>query len=228
MASVTLATLRTRAKTRADMTNSSFLADSEWNSFINSSLDDLYDLLIQKFGDDYYLSESALTTIAGTQNYALPADFYKLVEVDLTVNGFTQPLKRWEFKERGGIQQLVATGSTVPRYRLVGSNLRLYPVPVAVQTGTIYYVPVRTQLVADGDPISFPGGWEDYAVLDAAIKALNKEESDVSALVQERNQMIARIEAAASNRDTGNPARVIDLDRPVTGYGYWLPEDEAW
>lgn len=53
-------------------------------------------------------------------------------------------------------------------------------------------------------------GWEEYIIIDAAMKAMGKEESDVSLLAQQKLAMIKRLQDMANNRDAGNPATVAD------------------
>ena len=48
-------------------------------------------------------------------------------------------------------------------------------------------------------------------IVDAAIKALIKEESDTSALERDKAAITARIESAAENRDAAKPQRVADV-----------------
>lgn len=213
MASVSLTQLIASARTRADMVGSLFVSDAEFTVFLNKSLDELYDLVLQKFGDDYYVASSAIATVAGTSTYALPSDFYKLLGVELTLSGEVRDLKKFEFKERNAYRNAVGSGAELPRYRLEGSNLRLYPAPASVMAGTLWYVPQRVALATGADAVNFPGGWEEYAVIDAAIKALVKEESDISALQLAKTEMLRRIESASENRDAGEPERVTDVQR---------------
>jgi hypothetical protein len=96
------------------------------------------------------------------------------------------------------------------RYRLNGNNLWLTPIPTAGQLMQLWYVPSMTQLAADNDTLSTPSGWDEYVIIDAAIKCLQKEESDTSVLMNQKMAIIQRIEAAAENRDAGNPQTVCD------------------
>jgi len=74
-------------------------------------------------------------------------------------------------------------------------------------TGTITPPVVEEpNTVADG--IS---GWLEYVVTDAAIKMLQKEESDTSVLQFQKAALIKRIESAAENRDAGSPATIADV-----------------
>lgn len=53
-------------------------------------------------------------------------------------------------------------------------------------------------------------GWEEYVVIGAAIKAMAKEESDVSVLMARKNAMLVRINDMAEARDAGEPMCVSD------------------
>lgn len=213
MSTVTLATLRARVRERADLVGSNFVTDlaTSLDAFINASLDELYDVLVSKFSNPYFVSSSVLTTVAASSSYALPTDFYKLLGVELPCASDMVDLLEFNFKDRNKLRNGVSTGD-LPRYRLEGSNLRLYPAPNAVLVGAIWYVPTRAPLVSSSDACTFPMGWEEYAVIDAAIKCLNKEESDPQALMLEKASMLQRIEAAAENRNPAEPEHAVDVD----------------
>lgn len=221
MAAVTLTTLRARTREHADAVNTQFVTDAanSVDAFINAGLDELYDLLVEKFGNDYFVSSAAFTTVVGVSTVALAADFYKLLGVDLTVGTDVVDLRRFEFKERNSYRSAtLQSGSDVPRYRVEGSNLRLYPAPTGAWAGVIWYVPTRTLLVNANDSCNFPNGWEEFAVLCAAEKILLKEESDISGIDALKQAQLQRISAAAENRDAGEPARVTDTQRPYVGF----------
>ena len=54
-------------------------------------------------------------------------------------------------------------------------------------------------------------GWEEYVVIDVAMKMMAKEESDTSVLERRKAAIIRRLEAEAANRDMGMPAHVVDV-----------------
>ena len=86
------------------------------------------------------------------------------------------------------------------------------PVPMAGQTLRLWYVPTLTALSADGNvTVDILNGWEEYIVIDAAMKALAKEESDVSVFAMRKQAIADRIDAEAENRDAGMPARINDV-----------------
>lgn len=233
---MTLAQVRLASQQRSDMVNSDFISTAEWNSYINQSYFELYDLLVQKYGDDYFVAEPVEIPMDGSSYlYPLPDGtlysgapaFYKLLGVDLQLVNNGSPgtfvtVKPFSFQDRNryavpNFQSFY--GVTNLRYRLQGNNLWLTPTPASGQTIQLWYVPRLTQLVDDDDTVDGISGWTEYIIIDAAIKAMQKEESDVSVLFAQKQAMIQRIEAAAENRDAGNPACVTDSRSSDTGWG---------
>lgn len=213
MGSVTLTVLRARVRELADMTGSAFVADSanSLDAFINAAADELWDILVTKF-EEYAVSSSALSVVASTGTYALPADFYKLLGVDLTVDGEQVALKPFNFKERHRYQSADVNGPTYPAFRIEGTNLRLRPTPNAAYSGTLWYVPTRTQLSSGSDTLAGMSGWEEYVVVDAAIRCLLKEESDAQHLEVRKNALKVRIEEASAVRSPNEPYQVVDVE----------------
>lgn len=213
---LTLLQLRTLCKQESDMVNSSFISDAEWNSYINQSYFELYDLMVQKYGDDYFSEQYNFTTDGTSYLYPLPADFYKLLGLDLSLSGSDDSfvtIRRFNFADRNryavpNFQSFY--GVTNMRYRLNANDLWITPVPSGGQQMRLWYVPRLATLTADGDTVDGISGWTEYIIVDAAMKAMAKEESDVSVLMARKAGLIQRIEAAAENRDAANPMTVAD------------------
>lgn len=229
---VSLGQVRFYAQQRADMVNNEFVTTQEWNTYINHSYNELYDILVQVYGDEYFVSSTAFQTdgrVPGT--YPLPQNIYKLMGVDLGVspqNYAWLTLKKFPFAERnkyfyGNIPATTYAPGTRLDYRLVGNNIELIPNPTANQTIQLRYVPRPLTLLADSDVLDAVSGWDEIIVVDAAIKAMAKEESDVSVLMAQKQALVERIEAAASNRDAGMPERVTDVQNLNTFFG-----DDGW
>lgn len=312
-----LGQLRIAARQRADMVNSTFVTEDELNSYINASYFELYDLLVQKYGDDYYVEQYSFQLQGNQTRYDLPDNFFKLLGVDLAISsgpdGYVS-LRPFTLAERNrystaNVQTWI--GVTNLRYRLSGNKIWFTPSPNMGQTIRLWYVPRLRELVdvptvtvnnlvagdylgignqtftagtefaiglnntitaanlttainaaglvdvtatSNGNVITLeqteptdfalsvgnsaspvaPGvearlvlssatltngstvadgisGWMEYVVCDAAIKMAQKEESDTSVLQLQKAALIKRIEAAAENRDAGNPATVADV-----------------
>ena len=312
---MTLPELRLATRQRADMVNSQFVTDQEFNSYINASYYELYDLLVQKYGNDYYMKEYSFMLQGNVTRYDLPEDFFKLLGVDLSISdgpdGYVS-LRPFTLAERNrystaNVQTWI--GVTNLRYRLSANKLWFTPSPNMGQKIRIWYVPrlkalvdpvtltiaaqpeegdllyidsnyidvyglsgsnvietasniaeavngygwgveatvagnvvnfqlstvlsasfsvvnqsqavapsIQTRLVLSGpsmsgDTLTADGvsGWLEYVVTDAAIKALQKEESDTTTLQFQKQALIKRVESAAENRDAGSPATIADV-----------------
>lgn len=214
---VTLTSLTDQAKQRADMVNSSFVSATEWTQYINNSWCELYDLLISAYGSDYYSSTDTITTVSGTASYALPADHYKTVGIDYVVSSTEKyPLDRYAFRDRNLRNNAYLNRSYFPsyKYRITGNNVVLSPTPNEIITLEHIYIPVAQEMTIGADTIDGVNGFEEYIVVDAAIKALQKEESDVSVLMAQKDRLRKRLEEMAEDRNAGDSDMVTD----VTGY----------
>lgn len=245
---MTLGQLRLSAQQRADRVNSQFVTDSEWNQYINQSYFELYDMLIQSYGNEYHVAPWTQFTTNGGFSYALPdglttfqdqnganfvpAPFYKLLGVDLGLSPSANAwitLKKYDFISRNRYVYPQITTSLLGvaglRYRIIGNNLQFIPTPAAGQIVRLWYIPRMTALLQDSDICDGVSGWTEYIIVDAAIKALQKEESDVSVLMAQKQALIDRIQAAAENRDAGEPETVSDTRRATDLWGSGFPGD---
>jgi hypothetical protein len=68
---VTLADLVLRAKQRCERVNSSFIPDSEWNTYVNEGMLELWDLLTMTW-EDYGMVSYTIDIEPGVENYDLP------------------------------------------------------------------------------------------------------------------------------------------------------------
>lgn len=232
---MSLAQARLYAQQRADRVNSNFITLPEWNLYINQSMMELYDLLITVY-EDYNIAPGAVFYSDGsTQLFTLPngvtsfydrmtgssfvaAPFYKLRGVDLGVN--TGPngwvtMKKFTFNDRNKYfypnSASTIYGVFNAQYRLMGNKIMFIPVPSSGQPICLWYIPRLPYLLAETDTTSVSiSGWIEYVIVDAAIKALAKEESDTSVLMVQKAELKQRIEASAANRDAAEPEYIQD------------------
>lgn len=197
------------------MVGSSFVADAATGlyAWVNEANQKLHGMLVEALGEEYVSSSAPLTLVAGTSDYAVPTGFFKLYGIDMTIGSYIHALKPYVRGERNVYRNANAGAAiSVPRYSLVGSNIRFYPTPQAVNTTSVLYAPEATVLTAGADTVNYPNGWERFIVLDAAIQCLAKEESDVRTLVAERAAVIREIEQAKEQRDLANVHKVVEVD----------------
>jgi hypothetical protein len=231
MAAFSLTTLRARVREKADMPVAGFIANTatSLDAFINEGIELLHDKLIEAYGADYV--EKSASFISGTGDISLPSDFYKLLGVDLNLNGAVLTLEPYNRRERNTQKNAGTFGfyGTVPAYKLssVGgvagtAALRLLPAPATGTTGVVWYSPVATTLVLATDTVNFPAGWEKYVVIYAAMQCLAKEESDTRFLQGQLAMLDEKFKSIVENRDVGAPQHSVDVDNiNTTNFLWW-------
>lgn len=228
--SITLSQFRLEARQRADMVNSNFVTDSELTGYINNSISELHDMLVQAYGEDYYVKEVEFNT-DGTDNYELSSivtddDFYKLRGVDSKLNGTEwYTLKPFNFNERNRSQNISTNyGLGNIRYRIVGQKLRFTPMPDTNLEMKLWYVPIAQVLTEDTDSYNDLNNFSEYVIVDAAIKMMQKEESDVTVLAAQKGALKRRIEEAANNRDAGAGDSISDVHNENNDYFFGISD----
>lgn len=240
-----LSQIRLNAMQRADRVNSNFITKSEWNSYINQAMFELYDLLITVYedyyvatpiqfntnGSDYqYLLPNGSNTFLDANNLSVtitPRPFYKLLGVDIAIqnvnNGYAT-VNKYNFIDRN--QYIYPnTSSTLygvfnMRYRVMGNNLQFIPTPSANQGVRLWYIPRLKELLLDTDTTDTGiSGWVEYVIVRAAKYALDKEESDSTKLDQELIFLKQRIEETAAGRDAGQGDTISNTRRNNGDFG---------
>lgn len=246
---LTLGQVRLQAQQRADMVNSNFVSTTEWNDYIRSSYQELYDLLINVYEDWALAAPYVLITDGINNAYTLPngidvvdattglvaKPFYKLMGVDMGLannNNAWVTVHKYDFVERNRYvyPNITSTFAGVfnLRYRIMGNSIRFIPTPSAGQYMRMWYAPRLLLPLADTDIMDGVGGWLEYVVTDAAIKAMQKEESDVTVLAIQKQALLKRIEESAINRDISEPDRISNNRRNGEGGYGWGGWDGSW
>lgn len=213
----TLSELRTLAQQYADMVNNDFVTTAEWNSYLNLGYFKLYNILVEKYGDDYFATSQNYTTDGTTYQLTLPSNFFKFLGLDLQLGNTPDSwvtIRPFMFGDRNryavpNVQSVY--GASNLRYRVFADTLFLTPVPAAGQTLRMWYVPRMEELVNDGDTVDGISGFQEYIALDAAEAALRKQEDDISQILAQKAMVVTQIESAAAGRDAGNPQVVTDV-----------------
>lgn len=213
MGLVSLQSFRDRVRSRADMQHSTFIGDTELTDFINASCQELYDLLIDS-NEDYHTQLSSFV-IASGNSYTLPATFYKLRGLDKRHGDRMIPLRRMSFNDRG--YRRVGYYRTT-EYKIVGNEILFFPQEAATGTYNIWWVPEFTKLVALSDTFDCLNGFDEYVVVDAAIKCKEKEESDTRGLKDEKQALLDRVQRMSNDRDYGEPQMIEDV---TSRYNWW-------
>lgn len=243
----TLGDLITQIRDRCDLTYSEFITDDELTSYINFSLGELYGLLVNSFGGNYFAT-SATGSIAanGTALSAnLPNDLYKVLGVDLQISPYPSTnrisLQPYNFNERNRANATNMSGyatqyTTNYRYNIFNQTIQIQPPAAGPLQLLVWYVPVAPQFTLPADLTetfvnnSNLNNWLEYVIVDVSIKCKQKEETDASMFVRQKALMTERIRNEAQNRDIGTPARVSDIYAAgtVTDVGWGTSGGDYW
>lgn len=220
---VTLLEVRNACKQSSDNVGQAFLSDAEWDGHIQRAYQELYGMVVQAFGNDYFVQTPAtgyqFTTDGINSTFALPDGsgsspaFFKLLGVDLRISapGQWATLHPFPFAERN---RLSITNSSIP---MAGQVLRLL------------YVPRLTVPTLDADTIDGVNGWEDWMIAKACFVALAKEESDLSSFAMRMSKLEERLKSEPENRDSGFTAGIADTrGRGAMGMRYRLNGNNIW
>jgi hypothetical protein len=246
---INLGYLRYMAQLRADKLNSLYLTTDEWNWNINQSAAELYDNLVVKFGDDYFLAPFLIIELDGSVSYSIPDGsnypvngvnspaLYKLSGIDCNVSGATLgpnagwlPLSRSNWSDRDRYTTWPGQAGALNNiyqmsYRMMGNQIYLFPQNTNMVV-RVSYVPILSQMLQDTDMLPFSiSGWSEYVIVDAAMKAMIKEESfeKWTALANSKTALMERIATTAANRDVGQPNTVSNVRATMgdPGFSSW-------
>lgn len=213
----TVADLISEIRSRGEV-RSSYAADAEVLFYLNTGVAKLYRLIVG-VNKDLYLSSHNLTVVSGTDAYALAADYWRTVGVEVQDGSYWYPLKRFLYAERLQYQQTSNRRTT--RYRVMGGNVRLSPTPAWAGTVRHWYIPAPPTLAAGGSWDGF-AGWEEFAIVDAVVGLKLKQEEDASGEMTQLQALTAEIKASSRERDDAEPDRVRDVENEVVDRDYWV------
>lgn len=240
-AAVSLAAMVTSVRRRTNLErNFNFIPDIEIVEYINEACQDLYDLLCELGGQEWYRKTWPIVTRIASgddpgDTYPLPPDFYKLTSAEIVYNvGVTRPIDPYMEKERAAYTLLTGWSiGALAWYRMIGKDkIRFIPAPAAQYTVNLNGYPVFQRLTATytdatGKQIlnaldSFDGinGWEALVIWKAVAMCQAKQKVDPSLAISRAQELELRIRVAAQNRDMQNAERVQD----VVGF----PDDWYW
>ncbi len=217
---VLVQTLINRIRRRADLVNNAVVSDSnDLLPWVAGSYKELFELLVTTYGPTYFMLVSTFT-VSATGTAAI-GPVLKLLRLDCAFNSERVPMRPMNLSDQ--ILSDTATSwnaGTDVRYHFEGTGaqmtgslvIRFHPRPSSAQLVKCYYIPPADILTSLSDAI---GGaveaWDEYIVIDGAIKAKVKVDEDVQALVLAKAEMKQRIIANASPLDAGQPQTIADV-----------------
>ncbi len=218
---VSLAQLVQACRQRSNLEGAqAFIPDVEITALLNQSIAKWYDEVRgTTWGGQYYRSQYPFLTSPGTNNptpfvnpppgsyYPLPPDFLALTSLDVAISPSTfiitcKPMPE-EMRNAFRVWPVGWLFNTTVYYQIWGQNLVFFPIPDASYQCQLNYVPTAPQLTQPQSTIDCINSWEEYIILDTAIKMLIKDgQTDMVQVLSGRLlEEQARIRAMAYRRD---------------------------
>lgn len=235
----TLADLVQRVRYRTDQENSTFVSDTELEQYIQESYFELYDLIIESVGPDHFINSHTFTTTSGDAEYPLvssedsngrPLNIYKIVAVGVSIDGSAadyRPIRRfslndyWKYAAVDGWNSpesvFYNVSTRIPAAGEYGGNqyreINFIPKPLGAHSVTILFIPTPIEMSDSGTEIYFLHftHWDEYIVVDAAAKVLEKEESEAGHLYKRKEELRQRILWHANTMNTEDAGSVNDV-----------------
>ena len=217
---ISLADLITEVRRRADIENiSQRFTDAEVKSYINASIAHLYSLLSRQ-DSTFYEKTTTFTTTNGTAAYDLSTlvpDFWVLNGVNISVStNITFRAKKYMPAEGPWLTSIGVWGYGYPvNYRLFGNSITFAPRPTGTYTVTLEYTPIP-QTLNEGDYFDGVVGFEEYVILDAAIKIKRKNNVSAVELMADLDKTEKWLESLASPRDLAEPERIQEVQSSIS------------
>lgn len=226
----TLAQLRERVRQRVQAEqDTDWLDNDELDQYINDSRKELYGVLV-RYGL-IRVEKSQEISANGAASYSVATDHFATLDIFREHAEHYRRLDRFPHRRRPFAAKNALTGDAT-RYRVAdtdcGKHIELIPRP---GSGTYIhtYVPIPRLLVEVGDSVDDILGWDEYIVIDAAIKAKMKENDDVTDLLGAKIQIRARIEAEKEAEEMSESWVVQDAPRRFSrGRSFDDPADYRW
>lgn len=226
----TLDQLKEKVLNRSNMPALGFIKDNELTDYINESYQALYDLQILAY-EDYSLVSLNFTLVSTQDTYPIPDNLYKLRGVDRQISGPNSwvTLRRFNFKDRNVFMNpfgtILTTAYNDCMYDMQGSNFKFIPQTNVAGNYRIWYSETLPLLVDGYNTIRTDlNKFAEYIIIDSAIKCLNKEESDVSILTLQLENIKQRIMKMVPYRDNGQVVHMgswTDGEGSGGGRGQW-------
>lgn len=185
-----------------------FITPTELIDYVNGSIAEWCDEVRgTTWNGTYSRSSLTFTTEANQQTYALPADFLTLLSVDVFIAGSPISAVAYQEEQRNAFDNypiMFGWGASNPiYYQVQGDNISLVHAPQGEYEVRLNYTPTAPVLSDPDDYLDSINGWEEFIVLDAAIKCLTKagELEMIQELKDRRERQRQRIRALAPRRD---------------------------
>ncbi len=158
----------------------------------------------------------AITTVAGTAEYAVSGGYYEVIGVAVATSaGQYRQLTRFADADHARLASTNVSATGYPLfYQLIGAgSIELLPVPTGVYSVYVRRIPPCPPLVADDDTFDGLNGLEEWVVCDVVRKlaSVEKDWPTVQAMDAMCSRLGERITTMSRLRDRASNNRVVDV-----------------
>lgn len=147
--------------------------EAQYVSIINDEHARLYAYYVAA-EPDRYRTEATITGVSGTSAYALPSDWLATIGVDFVSGSVREKLYRLQESDRNLYAQQTGQARA---YRVIGTNVVLYPTPLTGESYTHIYIPTAPVLSSTATSIDCRLGHDKWLQMCVARTLLKTEES---------------------------------------------------
>lgn len=192
------------------------MTDVEFNEYIQDASTELYDAITQSDSLRYSLQVDLSAPGSSNNRIAIPKDLDKLQAVYIVLGADRlYPIESTSLHTLGYNDPLY--GAQVyghpTRYLLIGNEMEFYP---SHSSGTvrIVYLPMCPSMATDASTLGYAirSGFEEFVVVSAAGRAVEKEDPKNKALIKRAELLLGRVVAKSANRDEFSPMKIRDTN----------------
>ena len=196
--------------------------DLECIYYLNRAVYQFWRIMVESRAGNWKVSTTSLVTTAGTSLYALDTTFYRLLNVNATIDQRKQWLVPFDENERAVLSDTNVGWTGRPfRYSLVGSNIEFLPTPSAAYTIEVRFVPDPPTLVAGGTFDAVNGDGLNY-IIDSASKFMSDKDENFElsgSLSSSISELKSALMMSLPNRDQNFPPRIQNVQFLARGGG---------
>jgi hypothetical protein len=188
----TLTQLIAEVRQRSNMESTTFVTDSEITHYLMDEIRKLHGKIANIDDGSLLGTVSPTLTQIGDNAYQLPSDFMRLIDVNIYTGDRWVPSFPADPQDYLSLLTRSYTGDFSTLYFLKLNleqgryELFLFPSKDPDNIG-VRYIQEHPTLSLGSDTLNWPSAWHVVPILGAAIKCIEKEESDATGLIYEYN-----------------------------------------
>jgi hypothetical protein len=211
MATTTVQSILDKARLITDYTDSEFITDAEMIMRLNDHRNSLYLQIYSKCDPTYFWEQVDITITDGEGD--LPSDFFQAKQVRGKTGDTYFNMQPRSHSEANDFDNSADFYNNVPSdayYYFKPNQGKIVVSPDnSVTEVRMFYVPVPTQVSAVTDTINLIFHEDRYLVASLAVDIRTKDESDYTANMQEKLQVLGEI-ITSYKPDKSYPKKVVD------------------